>query len=575
MARSAPVRNASRALAWLGAILLVLGGVLAGGVIWGGATVEPKLALDLEGGTQIILEAQLEDGQEVSQEQLSQAVSIIRQRVDASGVSEAEVNTQGGRNIVVSIPGEADEETRARIEASAQLEFRPVLATSAPTNQFVGEDGVETPYPSPDPALPAEPSVAPSNASDPSWVTPALQAQFQAYDCANPPASAADAPKDQPVVACESDGSVKYILGPVELSGSAITDASSGLEQTQSGGTTGRWVVNITLDGAGTDTFADISQRLYGATSPLNQFAFVLDGAVISAPSMNGLITDGRPSISGSFTEETAKTLADQLKYGALPISFEVSSSEQISATLGSAQLQIGLIAGLIGLILVVIYTLFQYRLLGFVTIASLVVAGVLTYLAIALLSWRQGYRLSLAGVAGIIVAIGFTADSFIVYFERIRDELRDGRGLEAAVEAAWKRAKRTIYASKGVNLLAAVVLYVLAVGNVRGFAFTLGLTTIIDVLVVILFTHPMMQLLAQTRFFSSGHKLSGLDPKALGAVYRGRAQFRAPTETVRQAKLASSSREAQRRQTIAERKLAEAQQTSSSATTATKEKDS
>jgi preprotein translocase subunit SecD len=574
LARSTPVKKATRALAWLGAILLVLGAVLTGGVLWSNATVAPKLALDLEGGTQVILEAQLEDGQEVSQEQLTQAVSIIRQRVDASGVSEAEVNTQGGRNIVVSIPGEVDDETMERIRNSAQLEFRPVLATSAPSNEFVGEDGQQTPYPSPDPALPAEPSVAPSNASDLAWVTPALQAEFQAYDCANPPTDS-DSSADQPIVTCESDGSVKYVLGPVELSGASISNATSGLEQTQSGGTTGRWVVNITLDGEGTDIFADISQRLYGATSPLNQFAFVLDGQVISAPSMNGLITDGRPSISGSFTEETAKSLADQLKYGALPISFEVSSSEQISATLGSAQLQIGLIAGLIGLLLVVIYTLFQYRLLGFVTIASLVVAGVLTYLAIALLSWRQGYRLSLAGVAGIIVAIGFTADSFIVYFERIRDELRDGRGLEAAVEAAWKRAKRTIYASKGVNLLAAVVLYVLAVGNVRGFAFTLGLTTVIDVLVVILFTHPMMQLLAQTRFFSSGHKLSGLDPKALGAVYRGRAQFRAPTETVRQAKLASSSREAQRRQTIAERKLAESQGTSSSTATATKEKDS
>ena len=574
----------------MGAILIILGAVLAGGVIWGNATVAPKLALDLEGGTQIILEAQLQDGQEVSQEQLSQAVSIIRQRVDASGVSEAEVNTQGGQNIVVSIPGEADEETRQRIEASAQLEFRPVLVTSAPANTFVGEDGAETPYPSPDPSLPATPSVAPTSASDLAYITPALQAEFQAYDCANPPADAADAPDDEPLVTCESDGTVKYILGPVELSGSDITDATSGLETTQSGGTTGRWVVNITLDGNGTDIFADISQRLYGATAPQNQFAFVLDGSVISAPSMNGLITDGRPSISGSFTEETAKTLADQLKYGALPISFEVSSSEQISATLGSAQLQIGLIAGLIGLILVVIYTLFQYRLLGFVTIASLVVAGVLTYLAIALLSWRQGYRLSLAGVAGIIVAIGFTAYSFIVYFERIRDELRDGRGLESAVEAAWKRAKRTIYASKGVNLLAAVVLYAVAVGNVRGFAFTLGLTTIIDVLVVLLFTHPMLQLLAQTRFFSSGHKLSGLDPKALGAVYRGRAQFRAPTQTVKQAKLASSSREAQRRQTIAERKLAEAQKdapastlkkdpvstsTKDSSSTAKKDKDS
>ena len=228
-----------------------------------------------------------------------------------------------------------------------------------------------------------------------------------------------------------------------------------------------------------------------------------------------------------------------------------------VSATLGSEQLRAGIIAGIIGLILVAIYTLFQYRLLGFVTIASLVVAGVLTYLVIAILSWRSGYRLSLAGVAGLIVAIGFTADSFIVYFERIRDELRDGRGLESAVEAGWRRAQRTIYASKGVNLLAAVVLYALAVGNVKGFAFTLGITTIIDVIVVVLFTHPTLQLLAQTRFFSSGHPLSGLDPTALGAVYRGRAQFRQPVD-ITPSKAAKSSREAVKRQTIAERKQAE-----------------
>jgi preprotein translocase subunit SecD len=207
--------------------------------------------------------------------------------------------------------------------------------------------------------------------------------------------------------------------------------------------------------------------------------------------------------------------------------------------------------------LLVVVYTLFQYRLLGFVTITSLVVAALLTYLVIAILSWRIDYRLSLAGVAGLIVAIGFTADSFIVYFERIRDELRDGRVLESAVEAGWKRAKRTIYASKATNLLAAIVLYVLAVGNVQGFAFTLGVTTVIDVLIVILFTHPTLQLLAQTRFFQSGSPLSGLDPQALGAVYRGAAQFRA-SPLVGKGKAASSSREAAKRQTIAERKAAE-----------------
>jgi len=186
-----------------------------------------------------------------------------------------------------------------------------------------------------------------------------------------------------------------------------------------------------------------------------------------------------------------------------------------------------------------------------------------------------MGFRLSLAGVAGLIVSIGFTADSFIVYFERIRDELRDGRGLESAVEAGWARARRTIYASKATNLLAAVVLYVLAAANVRGFAFTLGLTTIIDVIVVLLFTHPTLQLLARTRFFSSGHTMSGLDPQALGAVYRGAARFRAPTATVGVGTAARSSKEAARRQTIAERKAAELAGATVSSDRSTEGKDS
>ena len=254
--------------------------------------------------------------------------------------------------------------------------------------------------------------------------------------------------------------------------------------------------------------------------------------------------------------------LADQLKYGALPLSFEVVSSDTISATLGTQQLQAGLIAGLIGLGLVAVYSLIVYRTLGFVIIASLGVMAVLTYIMLAILAWRMGFRLSLAGVAGLIVAIGFTADSFIVYFERIRDELRDGKTITSAVEDGWSRAKRTIYISKSINILAAVVLYVLADATVKGFAFTLGLTTAIDILIFILFTHPVMQLLARTRFFGSGHPLSGMDPAALGAVYRGRAQFREPVAASGRggsAKRAGRSRhEAERRQTIAERKRAE-----------------
>ncbi|QAY74988.1 protein translocase subunit SecD [Agromyces protaetiae] len=524
----------------------------AAGVIWGDASWTPKLALDLEGGTEIVLAPQLEDGQTASQEQLDQAVSIIRQRVDASGVAEPEINTEGG-NVVVRIPGELDDETRQRIQSSAKLELRPVLLASGVTS----DAAISTE--APEEELSSTPTVQPTDGSDPNWVTPALQQQFDTFDCSTlADADANVAPAAEPLVTCDATGSIKYLLGPVEVSGENIVDATNGMVQTSTGGNTGQWSVNIVFDETGTKAFTQVSTRLFGLKdqAPRDQFAFVLDGAVLSAPSMNAVISDGRPQITGNFDQASSKALADQLKFGALPISFTVESSNTISPTLGSSQLQAGLIAGIIGLILVVIYTIFQYRALASVTIASLIIAGIITYLMLTILSWREGYRLSLAGIAGVIVAIGFTADSFIVYFERVRDELRDGRPLVGAVEAGWKRALRTVLASKGVNLLAAVVLFILAVGSVKGFAYTLGLTTIIDVVIVILFTHPMLQLLAQTRFFSSGHSWSGLDPNALGAVYRGRAEFRKPT-AVPAKKAAGSAKEAQKRQTIAERKAA------------------
>lgn len=558
MATPTPVRHAWRALTGLLIVTAVLFGINALGVhVFQKSSWTPELALDLQGGTQIILAAQAPDGSAPTTEQMEQAASIIRQRVDASGVGEADITTQAGNQIVVQIPGQADEETRNRIEASAQLQLRAVLYTGSAATSFVGEDGNETPYPSPDPTLNATPTAAPTNGSDPSWVTDRLFAEFLAYDCADEANDPANEPADQPLITCGPTGTDKYILGPVELDGSSISDATFGVVQTN-----GQWAVNLVFDGEGTEVFGQISQRLYTLDSPQNQFAFVLDGVVLSAPSMNAVILDGKPQITGSFTQESSKTLADQLKYGALPLSFEVQSSNSISATLGSQQLQIGLIAGLIGLALVAIYSLVVYRALGFVIIASLAVMGVLTYIALCILAWRMGFRLSLAGVAGLIVTIGFTADSFIVYFERIRDELRDGKSITGAVEDGWGRAKRTIYISKSINVLAAVVLYILADATVKGFAFTLGLTTVIDIAIFILFTHPVLQLLARTRFFGGGHPLSGLDPEALGAVYRGRAQFRAPVAAATKGAAARRSvrsrGEAERRQTIAERKQAE-----------------
>ncbi len=550
------------------AITGVLFGINALGVYtFNASSWSPELALDLQGGTQIILQAQTTDGAAPDSDQLQQAVSIIRQRVDASGVGEADVATEGGQNIVVQIPGQADEATRQRIQSAAQLQLRPVLFTGSPATTFVGADGNSTPYPTPDPSLPATPTASPTDASDPAYITPALQAQFLSYDCANPPSNPAQAPADQPMITCGLQDGTKYILGPVELDGNDIVDATNGQEQN-----TGRWAVNLVFNDQGTQKFGEISQRLYGKQAPFNQFAFVLDGQVLSAPSMNGIILDGRPSITGSFTQESSKALADQLKYGALPLSFTVVSSDTVSATLGSQQLQVGLIAGLIGLGLVAIYSLIVYRALGTVIIASLAVMAVLTYAAICILAWRAGFRLSLAGVAGLIVTIGFTADSFIVYFERIRDELRDGKSITAAVEDGWGRAKRTIYISKSINILAAVVLYILADATVKGFAFTLGLTTAIDILIFILFTHPVMQLLARTRFFGSGHPLSGMDPNALGAVYRGRAEFRAPVVDSGRSK--RSRGEAARRQTIAERKQAELAAASRGDSRSTKEGD-
>ena len=572
--------SARRKLAWLAIIAFFFGGLLSWGSLSSqpGASFAPELALDLQGGTQLILTPTVGEGETASLEQLNQAVSIIRQRIDGSGVGEAQVSIQGEQNIVVAIPGTPDANTLQLIKASALLEFRPVLLTgqSVPTAALDGigtevegdsvgdasegdpeQQAEDNPVVAPAPEnLSDVPAVEPTDASDPNWITPALQAQYDALDCSQPfrtPGQVDDPTK--PLVTCDDLLITKFILGPVEVRGENISDATSGTITTQTGASTNTWAVNLEFDAEGTQAFGVVTSRLFPLAEPRNQFAIVLDGFVITAPRTNAVILNGQAQITGSFTQETATILADQLKYGALPIGFEVQSQENISATLGTDSLRAGLIAGLIGLGLVVLYMLYQYRALSLVVVGSLLLAGLLVYLAIAFLSWRQGYRLSLAGVAGLIVAIGITSDSFIVYFERIRDELRDGRTLETAVEAAWTRAFRTVLVSAAVSFTAAVVLYLLTSANVRGFAFTLGLITLIDLLIFILFTHPMVQLLARRQFFKSGSKWSGFEVRSV-ANYVGRGKFREP-KGLPETKIQSAAKEAKKRQTIAERKAA------------------
>ncbi|MBK8459575.1 MAG: protein translocase subunit SecD [Micropruina sp.] len=278
-------------------------------------------------------------------------------------------------------------------------------------------------------------------------------------------------------------------------------------------------MVNLEFSTQGATDFNTVTTHLSTQTSPLNQFAIVLDSTVISAPSVANPIPGGRAEISGSFTQESATQLANILSYGALPLSFEVSSVDNVSAKLGGEQLQAGITAGLIGLALVVLYSLLYYRGLAVVVVASLTIAFALTYALIVLLGQSMGFALNLPGIAGAIVAIGVTADSFIIYFERIRDEVREGRSLRTAIETGWIRSRKTILVADGVTLLSALVLFILAIGAVKGFAFTLGLTTLIDIAVVFWFTKPMMTLLGKTKFFGEGRRFSGFEAEHMGAT--------------------------------------------------------
>ena len=353
--------------------------------------------------------------------------------------------------------------------------------------------------------------------------------KFAAFRC--PPSGKVSAPvaddKSKPLVTCDDSGN-KYLLSAALIEGTQLKSATAGVPAQQF-----QWVVNLTFNSAARKTFATVTRQIANVNSQLTgqqkQFAIVLDGKVISAPTVNGVIPNGQAEISGSFTQTEAQNLANSLKYGALPLKFKVPVVTTEGPTLASDQLSAGLIAGAVGLGLVLIYCLLYYRGLGLVVLASLVIAGLVTYAVVLAMSQAVNFTLTLPGIAGLIVAVGITADSFIVYFERIRDEMRGGKSMRVAVEAGWVRARATCLAADAVSLLAAVVLYIFSIGVVKGFAFALGISTVIDLVVFFLFTKPMVSWLATKRFFYSGHKLSGLSPDHVG-ISRSTAASRPST---------------------------------------------
>lgn len=498
----------------------------------------PELGIDLQGGTRVTLTARTPDGSTPSQDSLRQAQQIIETRVNGLGVSGSEVVIDGD-NLVITVPGDDSSQARS-LGQTARLYIRPVLGsqaaaapgteqtpvqaptTQAPPPSAPGATPQERPFPAQNPTEPAPTTEAPAPSTETPAPTaeapapgspeaaaaeiakaketrqsqdPAVQQQAMAtLDCSAPdPLQGNDDPA-LPLVACSTDGTAVYLLAPSIIDGQEISDASSGFNSQQS-----RYEVSLSFKSGGSSTWAQFTSSNIG-----KQAAFTLDSKVVSAPVVQGATPVGSStSITGQFNQTQAQELANTLKYGSLPLSFQASEAETVSATLGLASLEAGLIAGAVGLVLVLVYCLIYYRMLGLLTALSLLLSGVMVYAVLVLLGRYIGFTLDLAGIAGLIIGIGMTADSFVVFFERIKDEMREGRSFRSAVPRGWTRARRTILSGNAVSFIAAAVLYVLAVGQVRGFAFTLGLTTILDVVVVFLVTWPLVYMASKSRFWS------------------------------------------------------------------------
>jgi preprotein translocase subunit SecD len=594
------VPHPGRALAALIALIVIMLLALLGGNLFSPSQWHKDfrvgLGLDLSSGTVLSMQATTLSGGTPSASDLNEAKSIILSRVNASGNTGAQVQTQGNDILNVSVPGKTSEQTEKLVSETAVLNFRqtllyqpysatgnttpatsatPSASASASPSASASSTAKATPSPSasatstastsakivpaasssasptatasgsPSASASASPSAtatAPTYFGDPSLVNKETLALFNKVNCKPNDTTQwkieagytdpqdYDNPNAQ-IVSCDSSGG-KYALDVAKVPGTQIATAAAELSTTSN-----QWEVLVTLKGAGATAFANLTaeqaSKYYSAASTneddfwLDTIAVVLDGNVTTAPETNGAIPGGTFQVTGNFTQAQATQLANVLTYGALPLNFKILTADTVSASLGRAQLEGGLIAAAIGLGLVVIYSFLYYRGLGLVSVFSLVIAGTIALLAVMLLTKYQNFALELAGIAGLIVAIGITADSFVVFFERLRDEVREGKALRPAVEAGWKRARRTILVSDTVSFIAAVLLYYFSIGEVKGFAYTLGLTTIIDIVVVFLFTKPMVTLLARTKFYGNGHPMSGLDPARLGARSNWRSSVR------------------------------------------------
>ncbi|GAA4589725.1 preprotein translocase subunit SecD [Actinoplanes octamycinicus] len=588
--------------------------------------LEPKLGLDLVGGTQATYIAS-QAGGVPTKEAMEQAQSIIEKRVNALGVSEADVVIQGNNTIVVSLAGEADDQLKDLAQA-ANMRFRLLTATtgdvsasalnpaspspaasasgapsaapsasagakpkvsgsavpkvsSKPSAGTGGQGGGEavpssTPSAKASPAPSASAAAPAATASADAPVTADVKAQraaiakkvgeklwaqaealkapvdlstdpkaglpYKPFSTLTPAEVAALSPemqfnvptiscdqlnkrpngsiddKDAEVVACYQ-GVAKVKLDKAKVVGDDISSASPQLDQQN-----GQWVVSLDFKSEGQKKWADLTRQAYNATASEPcltaiqsidstaqhcAVAVVLDKEILSAPEIQGVLT-GSSQITGQFDAVSAKKLADQLKFGAIPVTFSAGPMQTVSATLGLQQLEAGLIAAAIGMALVAVYAFFYYRLLGSVIFLSLLLSGLLTFGALVFLGRSMGYTLTLAGIAGFIVSLGVAADSFVIYFERLKDEIHEGRSPRSAVPRAWHRARRTIISANTITIMCAVVLYIVSIGAVQGFAFAMGLSTVLDLLVVFLFRHPIMTMFANTKAFLSP-RVSGL----------------------------------------------------------------
>lgn len=455
----------------------------------------------------------------------SEAPSTTGQTQSPEATAEAETTSaQGLRAAAGAIPPRAADATSTAQSPATTAQSPATTGSTAETPAVdplapVTEEPAASVFPDgSDPAVRIQPQ-GDDEAAFKAWETEALNyaknpgtgptcAQIEYYQGLDKP--------DKPILACDQEGLYVYLLQPTLIPGTEIKDATSQFD-TQSGH---GWIINVNFKSDGFKTWSAYTTQHWDQTkganpSPDSQTAFTLDGQVLSAPVINQPITTPGTMVSGSFTQQSAKSLADSLKFGALPLAFDRQESQQVSAELGFQYLKAGLIAGGIGLALVIVYCLMYYRLLGIITILSLVLSGLLVYAVMVLLGRWIGLSLDMAGIAGLIIAIGITADSFVVYFERIKDEVREGRSFRSSVPRGWTRAKKTILSADAVTFLSAVILYILAVGDVKGFAFTLGLSTVLDLVVVFMVTHPLVALMSKADVFS--HPVwSGLGSVAL-----------------------------------------------------------